>query len=44
MLNGKLDEHTAFLLLRAHEMQGEMLVAFQYAIIYKYLDQKVNRL
>ncbi|XP_015780761.1 PREDICTED: uncharacterized protein LOC107358681 [Acropora digitifera] len=43
MLNGKLDEHTAFLLLRAHELQGEMLVAFQYAIIYKYLDQKMTR-
>ncbi|KAK2571999.1 putative helicase with zinc finger domain, partial [Acropora cervicornis] len=43
MLNGKLDEHTAFLLLRAHELQGEMLEAFQYAIIYKYLEQKMTR-
>ncbi|XP_015762501.1 PREDICTED: uncharacterized protein LOC107341573 [Acropora digitifera] len=43
MLKGKLDEHTAFLFLRAHEQQGEIIMAFQYAIIYKYLDQKMTR-
>ena len=41
MLDGAINEHMAFLLLRALELQGEIEEAFGYAIIYKALDPRV---
>ena len=39
---GGTDEHVAFLLLRALELQGEVLKAYLYAVIYKTLDPEVT--
>ena len=40
-LLGGVNEHAAFLLMRAHEMQGEIQEAFCYAITYQSLDPEV---
>lgn len=39
---GRVNEHIAFLLFRAFEMQGEVEEAFGYAVIYKALDPQVT--
>ena len=39
---GGADEHVAFLLLRALELQGEVLKAYGYAVIYDTLDPEVT--
>ena len=39
---GRVNEHVAFLLFRAFEMQGEVEEAFGYAVIYKALDPQVT--
>ena len=39
---GGADEHVAFLLLRALELQGEVLKAYRYAVIYETLDPEVT--
>lgn len=39
---GGTDEHIAFLLLRALELQGEIEEAFGFAVIYKALDPQVT--
>jgi len=39
---GGANEHIAFLLLRAFELQGEVQEAFGHAVMYKSLDPKVT--
>ena len=39
---GGADEHVAFLLLRALELQGEVLKAYRHAVIYETLDPEVT--
>lgn len=39
---GGVDEHIAFLLMRALELQGEVEEAFGFAVVYRALDPQVK--